>query len=147
MPWVCAMRPCGPGTANSLTAPVLVEIRPIVICLFGMLQVNQRSPWKSSQASCTPQPGIITDGVPSDQSLPSFCTKFGGRPASASSGTSYSLYMTRAASPGGARLELHLHAVLAGTASLGEIGRKLLLVIIEDTGRRPAGADVTCRRR
>ena len=99
MPWVCAIRPCGPGTANSLTAPVLVAIRPMVICLFGMLQVNQRSPWKSSQASCTPQPGIITDGVPSDQSLPSFCTKFAGSPASASSGTSYSLNTTRAASP------------------------------------------------
>ena len=52
----------------------------MVICLFGMLQVNQRSPWKSSQASCTPQPGIITDGVPSDQSLPSFCTKFARQP-------------------------------------------------------------------
>ena len=68
MPWVCAVRPCGPGTANSLTSPVLVAIRPIVIRLFGMLQVNQRSPCRSSQASCTPQPGIITDGVPSDQS-------------------------------------------------------------------------------
>src|SRR5262249_59854191 len=101
MPWVCAARPLTAGTLNSFTSPVLGSILPMVVRLFGMLQVNQSLPSRSSQASCTPQPGIITDGVPSDQSLPSFCTKFAGRFWSGSSGTSYSLNITRAASPDG----------------------------------------------
>src|SRR6478609_5434268 len=101
MPWVCAARPLGAASLNSLTSPLLVSILPMVVRLFGILQVNQSCPSRSSHASCTPQPGMRTDGVPSDQSLPSFWTKLLGRPESGSSGTSYSLNMTRADSPDG----------------------------------------------
>ena len=101
MPWVCAASPFGPATLNSLTSPVAVSMRPMVVRLLGMLQVNQRLPDRSSQESWMPQPGIRTDGVPSDQSLPSFCTKSAGRLESGSSGTSYSLNIARAASPDG----------------------------------------------
>src|SRR6266849_1166112 len=74
IPCVCAAKPFAAGTLNSLTSPVLLVILPIVTCLLGMLEVNQTFWSRSSQASCTPQPGISTEGVPSDQSLPSFCT-------------------------------------------------------------------------
>ena len=89
---------------TGFSAPWLTMIGrslPSEVRLLGMLQVNQTLPSSSSQASCTPQPGIITDGVPSDQSLPSFCTKFAGRFWSGSSGRSNSFTTTRAASPEG----------------------------------------------
>src|SRR6516164_2033314 len=134
MPWVCAARPFTAGTLNSLTAPVLLSILPMVVRRFGMLQVNQSWPSRSSQASCTPHPGMRTEGVPSDQSLPSFCTKLLGRPASGSSGTSYSLNMTRAASPDGRGSGVNLMALSPGPRAR-EIGRQFLLMVVENAGR------------
>ena len=99
MPWLCAARPLLAAMNMGFTSPVLVSTLPIEVRLFGILQVNQTLPASSSHASCTPQPGINVDGVPSDQSEPSFCTKFAGSPASGSSGRSYSRISTRAGSP------------------------------------------------
>src|SRR5215471_16822688 len=69
MPWVLAARPPDFGTMNCFTAPVLVSMRPTVRCRFGALEVYQRLPARSDQASCTSEP--MRDGVPSDQSWPS----------------------------------------------------------------------------
>ena len=101
MPWLCAARPLLAGMNMGFTSPVLVSTLPIDVRLFGILQVNQTLPASSSHASCTPQPGIITEGVASNQSAPSFCTKLAGRFWSGSSGMSYSRISTRAASPAG----------------------------------------------
>ena len=45
------------GTSNSLTSPVLVSILPMVVRLFGILQVNQSCPSRSSQTTATPGVG------------------------------------------------------------------------------------------
>src|ERR1700680_1488792 len=99
MPWELAALPFWPFTLNILTAPVWVSMRPSEVVWLGTLEVNQILPSRSAHESCTREP--MREGVPCDQSLPSFRGYLAGILASVWTGTSYSLYTTRAASPAG----------------------------------------------
>src|SRR5579862_7047503 len=102
-PWDIATKSGSPGSGKFLTFPVLVSIRPIVRRALSEWYANQMFPFRSSCASCTPRKPFNPDGGPSDQLLPSFW----GTPPSIclshdqSTGTSYSVKTTRAASPVG----------------------------------------------
>ncbi len=69
-------------------------------------------PSRSAHESWTSEP--TREGVPCDQSLPSLSWYLAGMPASVCTGTSYSLYTTRAASPVGRGRSLNFIEVSPG---------------------------------